>query len=102
MTIKQSHRAQNHTANTAPSVRLHHNLYQALCDISLLDDGHEDIYRDGDPDLRTDLYTILQILSLTLFEKTPLEQILTNCDYKTEGDDMCKQLNLFDNLTGQY
>ena len=29
-------------------------------------------------DLRTDLYTILQILSLTLFEKTLLEQILTN------------------------
>jgi len=52
-------------------------------------------------DLRTDLYTILQILSLTLFEKTPLEQILTNCDYKTDGDDMCNQLNLFDNLPGQ-
>ena len=52
-------------------------------------------------DLRTDLYTILQILSLTLFEKIPLEQILTNYDYKTDGGDMCNQLNLFDNLTGQ-
>jgi len=52
-------------------------------------------------DLRTDLYTILQILSLTLFEKTPLDQILTNYDYKTDGADMYNQLNLFDNLTGQ-
>ena len=52
-------------------------------------------------DLRTDLYTILQILSLTLFEKTPLDQILTNHDYKADGGDMCNQLNLFDNLTGQ-
>lgn len=51
--------------------------------------------------LSTDLYTILQILSLTLFEKTPLEQILTVQDYKTEVWDMPNQLNLFENLTGQ-
>ena len=51
--------------------------------------------------LSTDLYTILQILSLTLFEKDPLEQILANCDYKTEACDMDNQLNLFNNLTGQ-
>ena len=51
--------------------------------------------------LSTDLYTILKILSLTLFEKVPLEQMLANCDYKTEECDMDNQLNLFDNLTGQ-
>ena len=51
--------------------------------------------------LSTDLYTILQILSLTLFEKDPLEQILANCDYKTDACDIGNQLNLFDNLTGQ-
>ena len=51
--------------------------------------------------LSTDLYTILQILSLTLFEKVPLDQILANSDYKTGECDMSKQLNLFDNLTGQ-
>ena len=51
--------------------------------------------------LSTDLYTILQILSLTLFEKDPLEQMLANCDYKTESYDMDNQLNLFENLTGQ-
>jgi hypothetical protein len=51
--------------------------------------------------LSTDLYTILQILSLTLFEKDPLEQMLANCDYKSEECDMDNQLNLFDNLTGQ-
>jgi len=50
--------------------------------------------------LSTDLYTILQILSITLFEKTPLEQLLANCDYNTDGHDMDNQLNLFDNLTG--
>jgi hypothetical protein len=50
--------------------------------------------------LSTDLYTILQILSLTLFEKTPLEQLLANQDYEIYGDDMCNQLNLFNNLTG--
>ena len=51
--------------------------------------------------LSTDLYTILQILSLTLFEKIPLQQLLANHDYKTEEDGMAKQLNLFENLTGQ-
>jgi len=51
--------------------------------------------------LSTDLYTILQILSLTLFEKDPLEQMLANCDYKSEEYDMDNQLNLFDNLTGR-
>jgi IS4 transposase len=51
--------------------------------------------------LSTDLYTILQILSLTLFEKDHLEQMLANCDYKTEECDMDNQLNLFENLTGQ-
>ena len=33
--------------------------------------------------LSTDRYTILQILSLALFEKDSLEQMLANCDYKT-------------------
>ena len=40
--------------------------------------------------LSTGLYTILQILSLTLFEKTPLEQLLVNQDYKTDGNEMGK------------
>ncbi len=46
------------------------------------------------------LHTI-QILSLTLFEKTPLEQLLMNSDYKDENNTIYNQLNLFDNLTGQ-
>jgi hypothetical protein len=40
-------------------------------------------------------------LSLTLFEKDPVEQILANSDYKSEECRMDKQLNLFENLTGQ-
>ena len=42
------------------------------------------------------LYTILQILSLTLFEKTQLDQLLTNTEnYITEYEND-NQLNLFD------
>ncbi len=33
-------------------------------------------------------YTILQILSVTLFEKTPLMQLLTDSNYKTTGKNM--------------
>ena len=51
--------------------------------------------------IKADLYTILQISSLTLFEKIPLEQLLTQSGYKVEECIMDKQLNLFDNLTGQ-
>ncbi len=34
--------------------------------------------------LESRLYTILQILSLSLFEKTPLDQLLTNMENETE------------------
>ena len=51
-------------------------------------------------DLKTDLYTILQILSLTLFEKTSLKQLLSNDSYITENKEIDNQLNLFNNLTG--
>ena len=45
--------------------------------------------------LPTELYTMLQILSLTLFEKVPLYQLLTQTDYKTDSRDILNQLNLF-------
>jgi len=51
-------------------------------------------------DLKIELYTILQILSLTLFEKTPLDQLLMNSENKTEINEMGKQLNLFDLTLG--
>lgn len=41
------------------------------------------------------LYTILQILSLTLFEKTPLDQLLTNIETQTTPSQNDNQLNLF-------
>ena len=41
------------------------------------------------------LYTILQILSVTIFEKMPLSQVLTEMRYKTDTIDNCKQLKLF-------
>ena len=42
------------------------------------------------------LYTILQVLSLTVFEKMSLLQIFTENDYKTISSPNAKQLNLFD------
>ncbi len=51
--------------------------------------------------LKTELYTILQILSLTLFENIPLKQLLDYQIYKPESADHDNQLNLFDFLTGQ-
>ena len=42
------------------------------------------------------LYTILQILSLTLFEKTPLDQLLRNFEMQEARAKNDNQLNLFD------
>ena len=47
-------------------------------------------------DINADLYTILQILSLTLFEKTSLIQILTQEEYTMNNNLISNQLNLFD------
>jgi hypothetical protein len=41
------------------------------------------------------LYTILQILSLTLFEKTPLDQLVTNMETQMSEPKNDNQLNLF-------
>lgn len=41
------------------------------------------------------LYTILQILSLALFEKTSLEQLLSDMDTQTSMPQNCNQMNLF-------
>jgi len=46
--------------------------------------------------LNLSLYTILQILSVSLFEKTPVLQALTPTDYNDHEDDFHKQLILFD------
>ena len=50
--------------------------------------------------IKADLYTILQVLSLTLFEKTTLKQIFTEEDFTMQDRKDAIQLNLFDNLTG--
>jgi hypothetical protein len=49
--------------------------------------------------LEMNLYTILQILSITLLEKVPLDQLFANYHYKILPEltePLCKQLNLFD------
>ena len=46
--------------------------------------------------LEISLYTILQVLSVTIFERLPLLQVLTELDYKIIKHETYKQLNLFD------
>ena len=46
--------------------------------------------------LEISLYTFLQILSVNVFEKTSILQILTENDYKNHEERLCNQLNLFD------
>lgn len=46
--------------------------------------------------LEPSLYTILQILSVTIFERIPILQVFTSNAYKTEETMAYKQLNLFD------
>jgi uncharacterized protein DUF4372/DDE family transposase len=46
--------------------------------------------------LEVSLYQILQILSVTLFEKTPILRALQACDSDTEQDEADNQLILFD------
>jgi len=41
------------------------------------------------------LYTILQILSVTVFEKSPILRVLTDFGHITSGDEYCNQLTLF-------
>ena len=42
------------------------------------------------------LYTILQIFSITLFEKKPILQVLTETDYKNKITSSHMQLKLFE------
>ena len=46
-------------------------------------------------DIPLSLYTILQVLSLTVFERMPLEQVLTDVNYNTYNPLCSNQLNLF-------
>jgi hypothetical protein len=46
--------------------------------------------------LDASLYNLLQILSVTLFEKMPLQQAFAASGYKTNKEEECNQLNLFE------
>ncbi len=46
-------------------------------------------------DLDASLYTLLQILSVTLFEKMPLHQALAGDEAKCSASQITNQLNLF-------
>jgi hypothetical protein len=46
--------------------------------------------------LQASLYTILQVLSVHLFEKTPIQQAFSDINVQIEYDDSPNQLNLFE------
>ncbi len=46
--------------------------------------------------IQESLYTILQIVSLTLFEKTPILQVIMDKQHNNQEEDGCRQLDLFD------
>ena len=50
--------------------------------------------------IEASLYTILQILSVTAFERTPIKQLLTDLNYNDGTFDISNQLNLFNNYSG--
>ena len=45
--------------------------------------------------IKAELYTILQVLSLTLFEKNALKQVFSETDFKIHDTDNSNQLSLF-------
>lgn len=47
-------------------------------------------------EIERDLYTLLQILSITLFEKVPLRQALAGPAFTPQSSDSHNQLQLFD------
>jgi hypothetical protein len=51
--------------------------------------------------IEASLYTMLQILSVTIFERTPLYQLLTFCGSGNEMPGVDNQLNLFTDYSGQ-
>jgi len=52
-------------------------------------------------DLQPSLYTLLQVFSVTLFEKIPLTKELLDTKPLVEDGMVANQLNLFENSTGQ-
>ncbi len=53
-------------------------------------------YRESRLDIDASLYTILQVLSVTVFEKTSLLQMLSEAESTEKSHPQHNQLNLFD------
>lgn len=51
--------------------------------------------------LQESLYTILQVLSVSLFQRTSMSQLLTFYDYTNDTDKNLNQMNLFMDYSGQ-
>jgi hypothetical protein len=51
--------------------------------------------------LEASLYTLLQVLSVNIFERIPLNQLLTEVETNMEPEEIANQLNLFEKFPGQ-
>jgi len=51
--------------------------------------------------LEASLYTLLQVLSVNIFERIPLNQLLTDAEPTMQPDEIANQLNLFEFFPGQ-
>jgi hypothetical protein len=51
--------------------------------------------------LEASLYSLLQVLSVNIFERLPINQLLASPGSGTEPGDSANQLNLFENFSGQ-
>ena len=53
-------------------------------------------HRQEAPGLEASLYTLLQVFSVTLFEKMPMSQAFSESTTTFEDGELSNQLNLFD------
>jgi len=85
--IKQHLRIKNFYGTSQNALRT--QIWIAISVYVLVAIAKKELHLDGS------LYRMLQICSVTLFEKTPISQALSLADDQTDFDDLCKQLILF-------
>lgn len=86
--IKQHLRIKSFYGTSPNAVRV--QIWTAICTYVLVAIARKKL------GIKRDLYTILQILSLSLFEKVPLAEALSSPSYTPEGGTFANQLLLFE------
>lgn len=86
--IKQHLRIKRFIGNSENAVKT--QIWCAVCTYVLIAIVKKELQLDAS------LYSLLQILSVTLFEKMPIQQALQGFGYTQNANLQCNQLNLFD------